>query len=187
MSKPRIAPLNPPYSPEVDESFKKIMPPGMEPLLIFRTFAHNPQILQRQMALGAALLTKGQVPHPEREVLLLRTCARCGAEYEWGVHVSAYARPLGFTDEQIVATVHGASDDPAWSPKESLLIRLADELHDTSTVSDGLWQALTEHWSDAQLLELMCVAGMYHGVSYVVNAARVELEPVGERFPVAVS
>ena len=184
MSTPRIRPIEPPYTTEIQEAFKKVMPPGMEPLNIFRTFAHNPEILKRQMALGAYLLNHGTVDAREREILIHRTCARCGSEYEWGVHVTAFARPLGFDDEKIRATVLGDADDAAWSERESLLVRLVDELHETSTVSDELWALLSEEWNDAQLVELVCVVGMYHAVSFMTNALGIELEGTGERFPV---
>ncbi len=115
--------------------------------------------------------------------MIARACARAGAEYEWGVHAVAFARPLGLTDEQIAATVHGTGDDPAWSEREALIVRLVDELHDTATVSDGLWSELAAHWAPDQLLELVVAAGWYRLLSGVINAAGVPLEPWAERFP----
>ena len=43
---PRIAPLDPPYAPEIAASLAKWMPPGskMEPLKLFRTLVRNPEI-----------------------------------------------------------------------------------------------------------------------------------------------
>ena len=43
----RVPPVDPPYSDEVLASFRKLMPPGMEPLRLFRTLAHNPRVLRR--------------------------------------------------------------------------------------------------------------------------------------------
>ncbi len=179
----RIAPIDPPYSNEIQEAFDRIMPPGVPPLKIFRTFARHPQLLKRTMALGGLLLNDGLVAPRDREIVLHRTCARCGSEYEWGVHVTAFARPLGFTEDQIRATVTGGADDPAWSDREKLLIRLADELHDTAALSDELWAGLSAAWTPEQLLELMCVAGFYHAIAFVTNACGIELEKNGERFP----
>ncbi len=183
MPLPRVAPVDPPYSAEVQDAFSKIMPPGQPPLNIFRTFARHPLLLKRVMHLGAALLSQGTLAPRDREIVLHRTCARCGSAYEWGVHVTAFARPLGFTDAQIRATVLGASDDPAWSPREQLLIRAADELHDTSTISESLWSALTKEWTEEQLIEVLCVAGFYHAISYMTNACRIEGEAFAEPFP----
>jgi 4-carboxymuconolactone decarboxylase len=182
---PRIAPLEPPYKPEVAETLRRMMPPDVEPLRLFRTVAHNPAVLDRFRTIGAYILNFGRVDPLDREVLLHRTCARCGCEYEWGVHAVAFARPLGMTDEQLRATVLDGSDAPVWSQRQRLLVRLADELHDTATVSDGLWAELAQLWDDAQLLELIATAGFYHLVSFTANAAGVEPEQYAERFPAA--
>jgi hypothetical protein len=37
----RLAPLNPPYDPELARTLARMMPPGQEPLKLFRTVAHN--------------------------------------------------------------------------------------------------------------------------------------------------
>jgi 4-carboxymuconolactone decarboxylase len=184
-TEPRIAPLEPPYEPEVAETLRRMMPPDVEPLRLFRTVAHNPAILDRFRTIGAYILNFGRVDPLDREVLLHRTCARCGCEYEWGVHVVAFGRPLGLTEDQLRATVHDGSDAPVWSPRQQLLVRLADELHDTATVSDELWTALAQIWDDAQLVELISTAGFYHLVSFTANFARVEPEQYAERFPAA--
>jgi 4-carboxymuconolactone decarboxylase len=94
-----------------------------------------------------------------------------------------FAPAVGLTEQQLAATVGGGAEDPAWSPRESLLVRLADELHDTATVSDELWRELSSTWSPAQLVELIATAGFYHLVSFVANATGVELEEAAARFP----
>lgn len=183
MTTPRILPIEPPYSEIVQDAFDKIMPPGRDPLIIFRTFAHNPAILRKQMALGAALLTSDRLPAHDRELVILRTCALCSSEYEWGVHVTAFARPLKISEEVIRATVEARSDDAVWDERQHLLVRLVDELHDTAQVSDDLWHSLAETWTTEQLIELICICGMYHAVSFTTNATRMELETDAARFP----
>ena len=71
----------------------------------------------------------------------------------------------------------------AFSEHERLLVRLADELHDTCGVSEELWAELAERFSEDELLELLIIAGQYRLISYIVNGARVELEPWAARFP----
>lgn len=179
----RIPPLDPPYAAEVVEHFAKLMPPGMAPLKLFRVVAHNARVLGRMRRGG--LLDKGSISVREREIVILRTCARCNAEYEWGVHVTAFGRQAGFTEEQIHASVLGGADDAAWTDADRLLIRLADELHDTARLPDALWPELAARWQPAQLIELMMLAGLYHAVSFLVNGAAVPLEEHAARFPVA--
>ncbi len=181
---PRIEALEPPYEPEIDAMLRKWMPPGsvQEPLALFRTLAVHDELASRMRVVGAGILGHGRVDPREREIMIHRTCARAGAEYEWGVHVVAFAKPLGLSDEQIAATARGEADDPVWSERESLLIRLADELHERCAVSEALWAALREHYRDDQLLELVITAGWYRLISYVINAAGIPHEPWAARF-----
>jgi 4-carboxymuconolactone decarboxylase len=184
-TRPRIQPLEPPYDPETEALLKKWMPPGAEtePLRLFRTLAVHDELASRMRPLGAGILGHGRVEPREREIVIHRTCARAGAEYEWGVHALAFGKPLDLDNAQIAATARGSAEDPAWSEDDALLIRLADELHESCTVSDALWEELAERFSDDQLLELVITAGWYRLLAYVINAAGVEHEPWAARFP----
>jgi len=185
---PRIAPLQRPYKPEIEAALAKWMPPGsdIEPLLLFRTLMVHDQLASRMRPLGAGILGgKALVPPGLREVMIHRTCALTGAEYEWGVHVAVFGKPLGFTDDQLSSTVHGAWTDPCWDDEQAAVFRLADELHETGTVSDELWTALASHFDHPQILELLVTAGWYHVIGYVCNGARVPREDWAPRFPPA--
>lgn len=135
--------------------------------------------------LGAGILGHGTVKPREREIVIQRTCARAGAEYEWGVHAVAFGRAVGLTNRQLDATAGGTAEDPAWAPGDGRLIRLADELHETAAVSDSLWAQLARDHEPRQMLELVVIAGWYRLLSYVIKAARLEHEPWAARFPAA--
>jgi alkylhydroperoxidase family enzyme len=177
----RLAPLAPPYAEGVTAALASMMPPGAPPLLLFRTLAHNPRVLAKIR--DSNLLDRGSLERRDREIVILRTTARCGCEYEWGVHVAFFAAKVGLGAAEQAATVHGAADDPVWSERERTLIRLADELHDTARLSDPLWKDLRRHWSDAQLVELVVLAGFYHTIAFAVNGLGVVLEAGAARFP----
>jgi 4-carboxymuconolactone decarboxylase len=182
---PRIAPLQPPYEPEIDAALRRWMPPGveLEPLKLFRTLNVHAELASRMRPLGAGILAHGRLEPRDREIVIHRTCARAGAEYEWGVHAVAYGAPLGLSEEQIAATARGEANDPAWSGPDSELIAFSDELHDTATVSDVLWARLAARFSEEQLLELLIAAGWYRLLCYVLNGAGVERESWAARFP----
>jgi 4-carboxymuconolactone decarboxylase len=184
---PRIAPLQPPYAPEIAQSLAKWMPPGSdaEPLALFRTLHVHGELASRMRPLGAGILGHGLLEPRLREVMILRTCALCGAEYEWGVHAQAFGRSLGFSDEQLASTIEcGArgARGAEWSAAERAVFALADELHETSDVGDALFAELREHFDDAQIIELVVTSGWYHTISYVIAAARVQPEPWAARF-----
>ncbi len=181
MTEARVEPLGPPYAAAVADALARIMPPGRDPLVLFRTLAVNERVFLRVMAGG--FLDRGSITLREREIVIDRTCARCGSEYEWGVHVALFRERARLTPEAIAATCDPGADASAFAPREQLLLRLVDELHDTSAVSDGLWRALCAEWSEAQLIELVAIAGFYHMISFLTNALRLPLEPYGARFP----
>jgi alkylhydroperoxidase family enzyme len=158
-----------------------MMPPDMEPLRLFRTIAHNPRVLGKIHA--ANLLDRGSIERVDRELAILRTCALCKSEYEWGVHVVAFARRFGFSEEKIEGTVRWEWHDERWSDHERAIVRLADELHRDAAVSDELWSALAQRFDDAQIVELLVVMGFYHSISYLTNAMEIDGEEFGARFP----
>jgi alkylhydroperoxidase family enzyme len=180
MPAPRIEPVDPPYPPDMQADFDKLMR-GAPPLLLFRTVARNPRVLQRFMA--GALLDRGSIPLRSRELMILRTCARCGAEYEWGVHVAVFGAKAQWTAEQRHSSVHGGAGDACWGAEDRLVIRLADELHETNRVDDALWEELAAHFATEQLVELIMLGGLYHAVSCLINAIGVQHEAFAPRFP----
>jgi alkylhydroperoxidase family enzyme len=181
MSDARITPLEPPYPEAVAAALERIMPAGVAPLVLFRTLAVNERVFLRLMAGG--LLDRGSITLRDREIVIDRTCARCGAEYEWGVHVAFFGERVGFTEREIAGTCAADPAASGFAPREQLLLRLVDELHDTARVSDVLWQELRAAWSEAQLIELVALVGFYHLISFATNALRLPLESYGARFP----
>lgn len=177
----RISPLEEPYAPEVSGHLEAMMPPGVEPLRLFRILAQNPRVLGKIRA--SNLLDRGSIERVDREFVILRTCARCRSEYEWGVHVAVFARRFGISEAKVAGTVEWEGSDPRWSPRERLLVRLVDDLHDRATVGEDLWTDLAETFSDEQLVELLVLAGFYHTISFVTNAIRIDREPNAEIFP----
>lgn len=180
----RIAPVQPPFPVEVAEQLAAMMPAGEPPIALFRTFAHNLPMTRAMHGWGVYTLGRTfSVSMRLREIAIVRTCARCGCEYEWGVHVARFARRVGLTDQQIESLTYGHADDACWSDlPERLLIQLVDVLHDHSDIDDSLWTRLAEVFNAAQLLDLMLLTGWYHAISYVGRAARVASEPGTPRF-----
>ena len=178
---PRIAPAQSPYAPEVEARFEKLMPPGVAPLLLFRVLARDARLFQRFM--GGGLLDKGHLTLRQREIVIDRVTARCGSEYEWGVHVAFFAERAGLDADQRRSLARGGPDDACWKPEDALLIRFCDALHAACDVDDALWASLRAHFNEAAMLELLLLAGFYRTVSYLTNALRLPLEPYAARFP----
>src|ERR1700730_14637680 len=163
----RIAPLEPPYAPDINGQFDRIMR-GAPPLMLFRVMASHLRAWSKFRA--GSLLDRGPLSLREREIVIDRTCALAGCEYEWGVHVAIFATPARLTGEQVGATVTGAADAACWSEAEQALIAAVDALHHRATWSAAEFDAMKRHYSEAQILEIIQLCGFYRTVSYLANA-----------------
>lgn len=178
---PRIAPAQPPYDAPIAEALKRIMPPGLEPLVLFRTLARNPRVFARIFAGG--LLDKGTLSLRHREIVIDRTTARLGCEYEWGVHIALFADKVGFGAEEIAATVHSDANASCWAPDEQVLVALVDDLVDKRTLTEATWQIASTHFDEAQLVEAIALVGYYHMIGFLCNGLGLPLESYSARFP----
>ena len=176
----RIAPLEPPYDPEIQSQFDLIMR-GAPPLMLFRVIAGNARAWEKFRAAG--LLDRGPLSLREREIVIDRTCALTGCEYEWGVHVATFAEAAHLTDEQVRATVLGSADASCWSKSEQVLIAAVDALHARATLSEAEFKAMSAHYDDAKIFEIILLCGFYRTVSYFANGLALPLEEGAARFP----
>jgi alkylhydroperoxidase family enzyme len=176
----RIAPLEPPYAPEIQAQFDRIMR-GAPPLVLFRVMAGHARAWEKFRAGG--LLDHGPLSLREREIVIDRTCALNRCEYEWGVHVTIFADPARLTEDDIRATVHGDADAPCWSDAEQALVAAADALHHRATLSDAEFAVLSAHFDTDKILEFILLCGFYRTASYLANSLALPLETSAARFP----
>lgn len=179
----RIDPLNPPYEPAVAAQLESMMPPGVSPIGLFRTFVRNLPMAAAMAGWGGYELSKRlSLSMRQRELVIDRVTARCGCEYEWGVHLAFFGDRVGLTADQTRSITHGIPDDPCWSSEEAALLRAVDELDDHADISDATWSELASSLTAEQILDLLMLAGWYHAISYAANAARIPLENGTPRF-----
>lgn len=181
---PRIAPVEPPFEPDVGTRLGHMMPPGVPPILLFRTFVRNPPMAAAMGGWGRYELSRQlSLTMRDREIVIDRTCARCRCEYEWGVHIAFFAERVGLSAEQVTSLTHGTAGDSCWvQERDRLLIEAVDSLHTDATIDGHLFDRLAQTFSDAELLDVFMLCGWYHAISFTANAARVDLEPGAPRF-----
>jgi alkylhydroperoxidase family enzyme len=177
----RIAPAQPPFPAEIQDWLDATMPPGRAPLVLFTTLARDPRLFVKFFSAG--LLERGHLTLRQREIVIDRTTARCGSEYEWGIHVALFAARARLDEAQVRSLARGAASDDCWTDEDRLLLRLCDSLHDRCTIDEDLWSALTARFQDEAMLELLMLCGFYRTVSYLTNALRLPLEDAAARFP----
>jgi AhpD family alkylhydroperoxidase len=175
-----LQPLAEPFSPEVTAALDGYPRRDGYLLHLFRVFANSTRFLKK----GVVNLLDRDSPLPmrQREIVILRVCAANGCEYEWGVHVAAFAAHAGLTEEQVRATWldHAAR---CWDPAESLLIEVVDQLCARGNLDDAALTAFQAQWTVAQQLEIFALCGNYHTISFVANAARLQPEAFAAGVP----
>jgi len=154
-------------------------------LRVFQTLAHNPKLLKRFNVLAGGLLARGLLPPRERELVILRMAFRCRSVYEFGQH-TMLGLSSGLTAEEVDRVVRPLAV-AAFPPEDEALLRMVDELYDANRVTDSTWRQLAARWNEAELLELLMVAGLYWMVAGVLKSAQVELEPGAPGWPAGVS
>jgi alkylhydroperoxidase family enzyme len=151
------------------------------PINLFRLFARNMPMAEAMTGWGSYELSKRlSLSMRQRELIIDRVTALCGAEYEWGVHVASFGERVGLTAPQVASLTRGSPADPCWSASERAILTAVDELHDSADISDGTWESLD--LSDEQRLDLLLLAGWYHAISFVARASRIPLEETAPRF-----
>jgi 4-carboxymuconolactone decarboxylase len=158
-----------------------IAPAGREPARTMAILALQPDLLQPFLGWAAALALNGVLGAREHEVLALRTAWNCASEFEWSEHVE-YARDAGLDDDKI-ADIARPVDPRSWSARERALLRVADELHAATDVSEATWDDTATLFDVPTLVEMIFVVGQYTMLSMVANAAGLEAPPGSSPMP----
>jgi alkylhydroperoxidase family enzyme len=176
---PRIAPLQPPLDAEAAAALELLGPP----ISLFRVWARRPDLARGIAGWGRYYLSRqSALTLRQRELVIDRTTALCGADYEWGVHVAVFAGEAGLTTGQLRSLAAGepgaAWSDACWTdPADQAVLRAVDELHASCDLGDDAWSALAAAVGEGGALDVLLLSGWYRAISCTVRALRLPLEP----------
>jgi 4-carboxymuconolactone decarboxylase len=141
------------------------------PLPILPVIAHQDRLLGPFLAWASAIALQGVLSRRDSELLALRVAVLCDSDFEWDHH-RVYALAAGLSDEEIARVVLGPTAE-GWSAVSAALLRAADELHATTTISAPTWADLVSFYDPPALVEIIFVVGQYTMLSMLANAAGV--------------
>ncbi|HEX8366434.1 MAG TPA: carboxymuconolactone decarboxylase family protein [Allosphingosinicella sp.] len=179
----RIGLLKEPYPEWFAAAMARIMPQGAPPLKLFRAIGTSRRAWDKFAA--GSLLDKGPLPLREREIVILRTCARCGCGYEWGVHAALFAARAGLTEAQLADTAAAPGNPTLWSNADAALLDGVDALIDRKRLAEPEFAQLSSHFGPDQILEIIQLVAFYTGVSMICGALAIEPEPGTPALPSA--
>lgn len=176
-----MAPVAPPYDEATGAALAALGPP----IMLFRMFARRPERAEAIHGWGSYYLSRrSALSLRHRELVIDRTTALCGAEYEWAIHVDVFAAKADLTEAQLRSLAHGNAGDECWdTAADRAVLTAVDALHTESDLSDGQWDGLVAACGDEGALEVLLLCGWYHAISYATRALRLPLEPGTVGFP----
>ncbi len=146
---------------------------------MFRTMAHRPEIFSTMMAHFAAVLNTGTVPTKLKELIIVRTSQINQTPYCLASHTKI-ARNLGWNDEQLshLSEWPGRGD---FTPAEKAALRLAETVtRDAHALGDEQFAELRAHFSEGEIVELLCSIGLFNYFNRFNDALRMEPTKAGE-------
>lgn len=177
----RIGLLQKPWPEAFEAVVAKVVAPGSEPLALFTSVGQSQKALDR--FLGGAVAGKGALEFHTREIVIQRTAAQTGCEYEWGIHSKLFAAKAGLSDAQVRSTFDGHADDGNWDAADAAVVATVDALLANKKLTDAEFARLATHFDTAQILEIVQLISFYHGVALITGAIALPSEPGMARFP----
>jgi len=139
---------------------------------LVRATLNNPEMHRGFVSLAGRVHSASHLSDRLRELVVLRTVANLGAEYEWGNHVIG-ARSAGITDDEIRQIRLGHLD--SFTPSERCAVNFALAVENRA-VDDATWHRAREQFLAVELLDLVLLVGFYGMASRLVMALDVELD-----------
>jgi len=143
-------------------------------------FANSADVFQHAVAgFGLYQSPARKLPPVLRELAQTRVGWAVGARFVFSQHCKSL-RGLGVSEEKIAAVAHWPAAS-CYEEAERLVMAYADCLvYDRGRVPDGLFEKLTAHFDDEQILELTYITALYLAHAVMSRALRVEFDDVAE-------
>jgi 4-carboxymuconolactone decarboxylase len=176
---PRIQPL--PMS-QMQESWLKTLEklPGAglkglySPVNVFGTLQHNPDTYGSFLEYWVTSKLKMGLTPREQELVILRMGYHYKCNYVWKHHVPV-GKESGITDAELDA-VKTKPLPAIFSPRESALLHLTDEMVESRNVSDETWIKYSKELKDSEKIDLISLVSQYVFFALLNNVIQVEVE-----------
>lgn len=167
----RITPVVPGTQPELAALEDKIVKKRGKITPLYQYLLNSPEMAQGWEEFLSAVRQRNSLPPDLRELIILRVAVLNHAPYEFAAHVE-HAQKAGLSDEKIQA-VKTLAISPIFSPREQLVLELADTMTQHIEVPEALFQRIAAHYAGKELLDLCITIGAYNMVSRVLVALQI--------------
>jgi uncharacterized peroxidase-related enzyme len=166
-------------SEELNTLFDKIYAERGNVPNMFRVMAHRPEIFATMQAHFAAVLNTGTVPKRLKELIIVRTSQLNQTPYCLASH-TRLAKDLGWSDEQLTNLANWPRRGD-FNAAEKAALRLAETVtRDAHTLSDHQFAELRTHYSEGEIVELLCAIGLFNYFNRFNDALQMQSTKPGE-------
>jgi len=166
-------------TPDLAALFDKVFAQRGNVPNMFRVMAHRPEIFATMQAHFGAVLNTGTVSTKLKELIIVRTSQVNDTPYCLASH-TILARGLGWSDDQLNHLAEWSKRDD-FTPAEKAAIRLAETVtRDAHAVTDEQFAELRNHYSEGEIVELLCAIGLFNYFNRFNNALQMEPTKPGE-------
>lgn len=162
-------------SPELREIFEVFSSQNRQVPELYQVLANAPPMLKAWIGLAWPLRNEAECPRRLRELIILRVAQLTGASYEWEAHLG-FAAKHGVRTTQVEALV-GWDTSAEFGDEERAVLRVADQLTLDGDLPQESFDALRQHFSHGEIVEIILTASFYCCVSRVLKAIELEATP----------
>jgi len=150
----------------------------------YRYLANSPLVAKMLLPFNAVLQRQGGgsvLPARIKEMVVIKTSAVNGCAYCYA-HNTALGMAAGISEDQVRAIdSHGYMDSPLLSPREKAAVLWAEHVtRNTASERDDVFAELRAHFSDAEIVELTLISGMFNMFNRFMDSLQIPLEPQDE-------
>lgn len=145
---------------------------GTDDAHLFSTLGRTKGLFRGWLHFSGRLMPGGRLPRHESELVILRVARLRDCAYEMDHHIRL-GRRAGVTPEILERLRTGPSAD-GWSDKHRALLAAVDELVETRDIGNATWAALTEHYDERSLIEIVLLINQYEGLAATITALRIQ-------------
>lgn len=139
----------------------------------FNAMLAAPEVGAALQQLGAAIRYQTSLSDRVRETAILQVAVHHRCEFEWYAH-ERLGRALRLTDEEIAAI--DAGDIPAtFTGPEQAAAEAVQALLTTRDLDDGGFAAVSRHWDERAVMELVTLVGYYELLGLQLTVWRTPL------------
>ncbi len=144
---------------------------GVPDVHLFRTLGRRRGLFRGWLAYSSQMMPFGTLSRYETEMVILRVAHLRKCQYEQDHH-TRLGRRAGLDAETQKRIVAGPKAD-GWSARHRALLEAADSLVGTKNLGDDAWDALSAHYSEQQMIEIVMLVGQYDSLATAIGTLRI--------------